>query len=143
VLFCQAAKAEEVVGQPVRPALPPSAYVSLLRRNLLPALETLRSLASSEDYAGLSASLFLSPFDDLRQAAYFLPWAILPRDEQTATHLQELYLVVRSRWMGIDEAAIAASRGKESASGVAAAVDGFAAAIDAFYNAVPSEYIKQ
>ena len=71
------ARAEEVVASPVRPALKAQAYVALIRRTKEPALQELRRKLGSSDYHALSEALFLSPFDDLRQACYFLPWAVL------------------------------------------------------------------
>jgi hypothetical protein len=58
---------------------------SQLRANRAPALEQLRQLIASGDFAGISVVLVLAPFDDLRQACYFLPWCVrLPQRRQSS-----------------------------------------------------------
>lgn len=121
----------------MRPALPASAYIALLRRSREPALASLLALVEAEDYAGLSASLVISPFDDWRQAAYFLPWAVLSSDEAAATSLQEAYIAVRAAWKGIDDAAIAAGRGLLGKADVIAAVEAFDRAVAAEEAGIP------
>lgn len=59
-------------GQPVRPALPAAAYVKQLRQQRPAALAELRRLIDAGDFAGVSVALFIAPFDDVRQSAYFL-----------------------------------------------------------------------
>ena len=62
------------LGQPVRPALKAEQYIDIIDKTLGPAMASLRQLASQGRYSDLLLSLVLSPFDDLRQATYFLPW---------------------------------------------------------------------
>lgn len=62
------------LGQPVRPALKAEQYIDIIDKTLGPAMASLRQLASQGRYSDLLLSLVLSPFDDLRQATYYLPW---------------------------------------------------------------------
>ena len=133
------ARAEEVVASPVRPALKAQAYVALIRRTKEPALQELRRKLGSSDYHALSEALFLSPFDDLRQACYFLPWAVLAEgDEANGVRLEDAYVVVRGAWKAIDDAARAAERGLGDDEAVEAAIGAFESAVGGLEAAVPA-----
>ena len=56
------------MGQPVRPALAPPAYVEQIARSRGPAFDELRQLAADGEYSRLSYALFLGPFYELQQA---------------------------------------------------------------------------
>ena len=124
-------------GQPVRPALPAAAYVKQLRANRAPALADLRRRIDAGDFTGVSLALFVSPFDDLRQACFFLPWAVVTTDEPAGVALQEKYIALRATWKGIDDAALSAARYQADAEDVSAAVAAFESALEALEAAIP------
>ena len=138
MLLSAPARAEEVVASPVRPALKAQAYVALIQRTKEPALQELRRLLGAADYHALSEALFLSPFDDLRQACYFLPWAVLAEgDEANGVRLEDAYVLVRGAWKAVDDAAIAAERGLGDDDAVEAAIGAFASAVGGLEAAIP------
>jgi hypothetical protein len=125
------------IGQPVRPALPAPSYVATLRRKRDETLSSLRALSDSGDFKGLSDSLVLSPFDDVRQACFYLPWAVVAQDEAAGTRLETEWQKVRVQWMNLDATALAAARFEKEDSDVSQAIDGFAQALDAYEAAIP------
>lgn len=126
-------------GQPVRPALPAAAYVKQLRLQRPAALAELRRLIDAGDFAGVSVALFIAPFDDVRQSAYFLPWAVVATNEKVGTALENKYIVLREAWKGLDDAAISAARFATDAAEVTAALDAFEQALDAFEAEIPAD----
>ena len=126
-------------GQPVRPALPAAAYVKQLRNQRPAALAELRRLIDAGDFAGVSVALFIAPFDDVRQSAYFLPWAVVATNEKVGTALETKYIVLREAWKGLDDAAISAARFATDAAEVTAALDAFVQALDAFEAEIPAD----
>ena len=126
-------------GQPVRPALPAAAYVKQLRLQRAPALAELRRLIEAGDFSGVSAALFIAPFDDVRQAAFYLPWAVVATNQAAGTELENRWIALRATWKGIDDAAISAARFAADDAEVTAAVDAFASALDAYEAVIPAE----
>jgi hypothetical protein len=126
-------------GQPVRPALPASAYVKQIRAQKPAALAELRRLIDAGDFAGVSVALFIAPFDDVRQSCYFLPWAVVATNEAVGTILEERYIDVREAWKGLDDAAISAARFATDAAEVTAALDTFERALERFEAEIPAE----
>jgi len=127
------------VGQPVRPALPASAYAATIRRKRAEVLAQLRQLDANGDYEGIKLALFISPFDDLRQACYFLPWAVVASDEAAGTALEDAYLSVRAAWKGLDDSAVAASQDESKEGGVSVAVAAFETALTEFERRIPAQ----
>lgn len=125
-------------GQPVRPAFPAAAYVRQLRSKKGDTFASLHSFLLDGDYSGLSNSLVLSPFDDLRQACYYLPWALVTESEPAATQLQEAYIALRGRWKGLDDAALAAARFQADDADVRAAVAAFREALEQYEKLIPA-----
>lgn len=136
-----------------------------MRVNRPAALEQLRRLISDGDFAGISVALVTGPFDDCRQAAYFLPWcvpcclgvrgcaastasqrvlttdphrALVRTDEAAGTALEDAYIAVRAAWMGLDGAAIDAARFQADEADVTAALAEFERALDAFEALIPA-----
>ena len=123
----------------MRPALPAAAYVKQLRLQRPAALAELRRLIDAGDFAGVSVALFIAPFDDVRQAAYFLPWSVVATDEAAGTELENRYIDVREAWKGLDDAAMSAARFATDEAEVNAALDAFVRALDAFEAAIPAK----
>ena len=123
----------------MRPALPAAAYVKQLRAQRPAALAELRRLIDAGDFAGVSVALFIAPFDDVRQSAYFLPWAVVATNEQVGTALEVKYIAIREAWKGLDDAAQSAARYATDAADVTAALDTFVQALDAFEAEIPAE----
>ena len=126
-------------GQPVRPALPAAAYVKQLRAQREPALAELRRLIEAGEFNGVSAALFIAPFDDVRQAAFYLPWAVVASNQAAGTELENRWIALREAWKGIDDAAISAARFAADEAEMTAALDAFVRALDAYEAAIPAE----
>jgi hypothetical protein len=109
-----------------------------LRTNRPLAFAQLRRLIADGDFAGISVELVLGPFDALRQACYFLPWAVVRADEAAGTSLQDGYIVLRAAWKGLDDAAIEAARFQADEADVTAALNAFESALDAFEARIPA-----
>jgi hypothetical protein len=134
--------------------------VQQLRANRPAALAQLRRLVADGNFEGISVALVLAPFDDMRQAAYFMPWcaaqrartraraplathagrarAVVRTDEAAGTALQDAYIGVRAAWKGVDDAAIEAARFAADDTEVTAALDALEAALDAFEARIPA-----
>ena len=69
-----------------------------------------RGAAVSPNPRQLSNSLVISPVDDLRQAAFFLPWALLKDDEEAGIKVQRKFLEFKTRYEDIDIVATDAAR---------------------------------
>ena len=126
-------------GQPVRPALPAAAYMKQLRLQRPAALAELRRLIEAGDFSGVSAALFIAPFDDVRQAAFYLPWAVVATNQAGGTELENRWIALRAAWKGIDDAAISAARFAADEAEVTAALDAFVKALDEYEAAIPAE----
>jgi hypothetical protein len=116
----------------------------MIQRTKEPALKELRSKLASSEYHALSESLFLSPFDDLRQACYFLPWAVLAEgDETSGVQLEDAYVGVRAAWKAIDDAALAADRGLGDDNSVEGAIRSFENAVVGLEAAIPETLLER
>jgi hypothetical protein len=58
----------------VKPALPLDAYLQQLQRSRAQAFASMQRSIEQADYRSLSNNLVLAPFDDVRQALFFIPW---------------------------------------------------------------------
>lgn len=126
------------VGQPVRPALPARAYVAEIRKVREETLASLRGYVEVGDFRALSDSLVLSPFDDLRQSCFYLPWAVVATDEAAGTALETAWQELRQRWIQLDSVSLAAARFEREDSDVNAAIDAFQRSLDAYENTIPA-----
>jgi len=61
-------------GSYVKPALPLDAYLQQLERSRGEAFASMQRSIEQADYRSLSNNLVLAPFDDVRQALFFIPW---------------------------------------------------------------------
>ena len=102
------------------------------------AFETLRRLANNLKFSQLDNELLLAPFDDVKQAAYFLPWALVKLDEDAGVGAQNAYLRFRERLVELDAAAIDATRYMADEDDVLAAISRLEAALDDIIAAVPA-----
>ena len=126
------------MGQPVRPALPAQAYVKEIRRRREETLQSLRAYAQAGQFKELSDSLVLSPFDDLRQACFYLPWAVVSLDEVAGTELEGAWQTVRSAWENLYTVSLAAARFEGDEPEVRAAIDTFEQAVYAYQAKIPA-----
>lgn len=126
------------IGQPVRPARPAQAYVKEISRRREDTLQSLRAFAAAGQFKELSDSLVLSPFDDLRQSCYYLPWAVVSFDEAAGTELEGAWEAVRAAWVNLDTVSLAAARFDGDEPEVSAAIDTFQRALDAYQATIPA-----
>ena len=102
------------------------------------AFETLRRLAINLKFSQLDNELLLAPFDDVKQAAFFLPWALVKLDETAGVDAQNAHLRFRERLVELDATAIDATRYVADEDDVLAAVSRVEAALDDIIAAVPA-----
>ena len=98
----------------------------------------MRAFAAAGQFKELSDSLVLSPFDDLRQSCYYLPWAVVSFDEAAGTELEGAWEAVRAAWVNLDTVSLAAARFDGDEPEVSAAIDTFQRALDAYQATIPA-----
>ncbi|KAK9827999.1 hypothetical protein WJX81_007449 [Elliptochloris bilobata] len=117
-------------GANVVPALQPSGYLRLIAASRPAAEQTIARQIDEGRFAELSNSLVLPPVDDLRQAAFFLPYALLRTNADSALAAKEAYGELLARLKALDGAAIAAAHYQAEEVEVAAALGAFLSALD-------------
>ena len=101
------------------------------------AFETLRRLAINLKFSQLDNELLLAPFDDVKQAAFFLPWASSSSTKPPASRAKRLP-PIPERLVELDATAIDATRYVADEDDVLAAVSRVEAALDDIIAAVPA-----
>ena len=119
----------------IGPSPPPSPQIQKERGA---AFETLRRLAINLKVSQLDNELLRAPVDDVKQAACFLPWALVKLDEAAGVDAQNAYLRFRERLVELDATAIDATRYLADEDDVLAAVSRVEAALDDIIAAVPA-----
>lgn len=127
-------------GSYVKPALSVREYVEEIDKERDAAFATLRALCASSKFAALSNELVLAPTDDVRQAAYYLPWALVKLDEDAGVATQRAWSEMRDLLTYLDATAIDASRYDAEEEDVMAGIDRVERALDALVDSVPAAY---
>ncbi|EEH58641.1 uncharacterized protein MICPUCDRAFT_56676 [Micromonas pusilla CCMP1545] len=127
-------------GSYVKPALSVREYVEEIDKERDAAFATLRALCASSKFAALSNELVLAPTDDVRQAAYYLPWALVKLDEDAGVTTQRAWSEMRDALTYLDATAIDASRYDAEEEDVMAGIDRVERALDALVDSVPAAY---
>jgi hypothetical protein len=127
-------------GSYVKPALSVREYVEEIDKERDAAFATLRALCASSKFAALSNELVLAPTDDVRQAAYYLPWALVKLDEDAGVATQRAWSEMRDALTYLDATAIDASRYDAEEEDVMAGIDRVERALDALVDSVPAAY---
>jgi hypothetical protein len=87
----EAARARFFGGASVVPALGVPEYVDRITSAWPVALQEFQKYIEEGQYKELSESLFLSPFDDVRQAAFYIPYALAQEDVAAAFQSRSAY----------------------------------------------------
>lgn len=125
----------------VKPALTTAQYA---RRILLLRSEVVDFLlqgVARRDYRALSNNLVLAPVDDMRQACFFLPWALLEEDRVAeGLRCQLAYNELLSSLKAFDSTLLAAARYQVEEDLVGVALRDFVLRLDRFIATIPKEY---
>ena len=121
-----------------RPRPPSPSTASQIATSRGPAFEELRELTDQLKFSQLNNALVIAPFDDVRQSAYFLPWALVKDDEDAGVAAQRRWLDFRERLIQLDETSIDAGRREADETDVGRCVDRLEAALDELIAAVPT-----
>lgn len=87
----QAARASFFGGASIVPALTILQYRDRIVEAWPNALRDFQTYMEAGQYKELSESLFLSPFDDVRQAAFFIPYVFAQKDMRAAIRSRSAY----------------------------------------------------
>ena len=99
-----------------------------------------RRLADGLKFGQLDNELLVAPFDDVKQAAYYLPWALVRRDEPAGVAAQNAWLAFRERLLELDAVAVAATRYEADEDDVLLAISRLERALDDVILAVPERF---
>lgn len=125
----------------VRPALPTRAYAEQLADNYPKAMAQIASYLDRSRYRELSNELVLPPFDVLRQACFYLPWALLEEDAVTegiATQIK--YNTLLDSIKAFDANLLAAARLQVDDEVVEESFAMLQRNYVAFFNTIPARY---
>lgn len=93
----------------VKPALSLQEYVREIETYRGQALAELDGWIESESYDKLSNALLIAPFANVQQACFYIPWAMLPVDQDRSYQAQLRYLQVQDCIDRLDKSAQDAS----------------------------------
>ena len=79
-------------------------------------------MAESLKFSQLDNELLIAPFDDVKQAAFYLPWALVTLDEDAGGKTQRAWLTFRERLIRLDAVAVDAARYQADEEEVLAAI---------------------
>lgn len=121
----------------VIPALTIPQYLSKIEYAAPKAWDEIENNLDYGRYRLQSDLLVLPPFDDVRQAAFYLPWVVLQQDEEAALQCQNAYLQFKDAIMYFDDRLVAAGRAQADAQQVADAYAAVRLALERFLQTVP------
>jgi len=114
------------------------AFEKQIEKNRAEAFATLATLAESLKFSQLDNELLIAPFDDVKQAAFYLPWALVKLDEDAGVKTQRAWLTFRERLIRLDAVAVDAARYQADEEEVLAAIAELESALDALVREVPA-----
>lgn len=117
----------------VRPSLSADEYVKKLEQSIPLAKESLRLLVEDEEFKRAQDSLLFSPFDDVRQSSFYLPFAM--GDTDAGARQRVLWSDVKSAMETFDETLASANRFDAELEDVLLDMDRLWRAVDAFFMA--------
>lgn len=82
--------------------------------------------------------LVLAPFDDVKQACFYLPWALVKDDEEAGILCQRAWLLFRENLLSLDTVAIDASRYQADEDDVFRAIAALEKSLDGILTTVPA-----
>ena len=102
------------------------------------AFTTLRTLADSLKFSQLDNELIRAPFDDVKQACFYLPWGLVKVDERAGVETQHAWLRFREDLLALDAVAIDATRYMADEDDVLTAIDRLEKTLDEILDTVPA-----
>lgn len=121
----------------VVPALTVNQYLARLKSKWPLAKAEIKGYLDRSDYSGLSNSLVVSPFDDVRQSLFYIPWALLPTNSSAAIDCQVAYNDFLQKLKAFDHAATSAGSYGADSEEVQAAFDALALSLADYLRKVP------
>mmetsp|Transcript_6893 Transcript_6893/g.42064 ORF Transcript_6893/g.42064 Transcript_6893/m.42064 type:complete len:198 (-) Transcript_6893:1792-2385(-) len=120
----------------VKPALSVQQYVREIQTYRGQALAELDGWIESESYDKLSNALVIAPFANVQQACFYIPWAMLPVDQDRSYQAQLSYLKVQDCIDRLDRSAQDASHLFAEQEDVVQAKSRLESALDEFLRVV-------
>jgi hypothetical protein len=126
----------------VTPDLSIQAYVQILMRARRQAFPLIAKSIAASDFIGLAEMVPKRPIDDLRQAAFYIPWALLQLDDYTSSvACRKAYIDVLTHIQDIEQIAVAASQQGATATQVQQAFLLLSATLDTYIATIPAKYV--
>jgi len=129
-------------GVYVKPALSLQAYLDQIDVDRATAFDEMRTDIETGKFTHLSNSLVIAPFDNVKQALFFIPWVVLrgggDGDEEAGMRVQLAYLDFKDRLIALDQAAMDAARYQVEDQVVTDALEALDNSIDTFLAKIPS-----
>jgi hypothetical protein len=113
-----------------------------IEKNRAAAFATLTTLAESLKFSQLDNELLIAPFDDVKQAAFYLPWALVKLDEDAGVKTQRRWLTFRERLINLDAVAVDAARYQADEEEVLFAIAELESALDELLSDVPARLAR-
>ena len=113
-----------------------------IEKNRAAAFATLTTLAESLKFSQLDNELLIAPFDDVKQAAFYLPWALVKLDEDAGVKTQRRWLTFRERLIRLDAVAVDAARYQADEEEVLFAIAELESALDELLSDVPARLAR-
>jgi len=129
-------------GSYVKPAMTVPQYMEEIEKNRAAAFATLTTLAESLKFSQLDNELLIAPFDDVKQAAFYLPWALVKLDEDAGVKTQRRWLTFRERLIRLDAVAVDAARYQADEEEVLFAIAELESALDELLSDVPARLAR-
>jgi len=126
----------------VAPNLRVKAYHAIIFQARPACWQRIAQAIQNSRYTELEQDLKEGQFADLRQAAMYIPWALLQRDDFTAaTDARKAYNEFNAHIQDLQSAALAAAAGDADPQRVQQSFILMSASLDGFLAAVPSTYL--
>lgn len=113
-------------------------YLDVIARSRPLAWASLQQDIQDDDFDTTSDNLLFGPFDEVMQACFFLPWAVLlEKDVRSAIAAREAYLSFEESVERFKDTARAAAKLQVEAGDVQAELDTVSQRLDALLRTVP------
>lgn len=132
----EAARASFFGGASIVPALTIPQYRDRIAEAWPNALRDFQSYMEAGQYKELSESLFLSPFDEVRQAAFFIPYVLAQKDIRAATRSRYAYDAFLDNVKQVYATSLAVAYYQEEEEGVEAAIRSLSSSLQSFLAAI-------
>lgn len=119
-------------------------YIQQLNKARRDSWPRIAQKISSGEYVTLSQMLIISPFEDVRQACLYIPFALQQRDDVLAAEAcRKAYVDFIDHVHDLDRISLAASRSEADPNQVQQAFMLLSASLDTYIASIPSKYLSQ